>query len=76
MSVSLDYMMSDCDRGNFHEDLARQRPIPTPRTSVPSPVPSPSLRHKSMYDCQISENYNVLNTFKHLSVKIVYCGFD
>uniref|UniRef100_A0A8C2AL13 Ankyrin repeat and sterile alpha motif domain containing 1B n=1 Tax=Cyprinus carpio TaxID=7962 RepID=A0A8C2AL13_CYPCA len=33
-SLIQDYMMSDCDKGNFHEDLARQRPIPTPHDAV------------------------------------------
>uniref|UniRef100_A0A672QIQ6 Ankyrin repeat and sterile alpha motif domain containing 1B n=1 Tax=Sinocyclocheilus grahami TaxID=75366 RepID=A0A672QIQ6_SINGR len=33
-SLIQDYMMSDCDKGNFHEDFARQRPIPTPHDAV------------------------------------------
>ncbi|XP_067283757.1 ankyrin repeat and sterile alpha motif domain-containing protein 1B isoform X5 [Pseudorasbora parva] len=61
-SLIHDYMMSDCDRGNFHEDLARQRPTPTPRTSIPSPVPSPSLRHKN--DAVTGELSKLLNEIK------------
>uniref|UniRef100_A0A9J8CIV0 Ankyrin repeat and sterile alpha motif domain containing 1B n=1 Tax=Cyprinus carpio carpio TaxID=630221 RepID=A0A9J8CIV0_CYPCA len=34
VSLIQDYMMSDCDKGNFHEDFARQRPIPTPHDAV------------------------------------------
>ncbi|KTF80468.1 hypothetical protein cypCar_00023524, partial [Cyprinus carpio] len=62
VSLIQDYMMSDCDKGNFHEDFARQRPIPTPRTSIPSPVPSPSLRHKN--DAVTGELSKLLNEIK------------
>ncbi|KAK7130095.1 hypothetical protein R3I93_019662 [Phoxinus phoxinus] len=73
-SLIQDYMMSDCDRGNFHEDLARQRPIPipTPRTSIPSPVPSPSLRHKN--DAVTGELSKLLNEIK--SCRDKDCSFE
>ncbi|XP_043092985.1 ankyrin repeat and sterile alpha motif domain-containing protein 1B isoform X7 [Puntigrus tetrazona] len=61
-SLIHDYMMSDCDKVNFHDDFARQRPIPTPRTSIPSPVPSPSLRHKN--DAVTGELSKLLNEIK------------
>lgn len=45
--VSIEYMMDENERRNIVEEPVRKCPIPAPRTSVPSPSASPSLRHKS-----------------------------
>lgn len=45
--VSVEFMMDEMERRSIVEEPVRKCPIPAPRTSVPSPSASPSLRHKS-----------------------------
>ncbi|KAM6986829.1 ankyrin repeat and sterile alpha motif domain-containing protein 1B isoform 1-T1 [Aplochiton taeniatus] len=42
-----EYIMEEMDSRAILEEPIRQCPIPTPRTSIPSPCASPSLRHKN-----------------------------
>lgn len=49
LHVSVEYMMDDVERKSIVEEPVRMCPVPVPRTSVPSPSASPSLRHKSEY---------------------------
>ena len=46
---SVEYMMDEMEKRSIMEEPIRKCPIPAPRTSVPSPSASPSLRHKSEY---------------------------
>lgn len=48
--VSVEYMMDEMEKLSILEEPVRTCPVPTPRTSVPSPSASPSLRHKSKYE--------------------------
>uniref|UniRef100_A0AAR2ISH3 Ankyrin repeat and sterile alpha motif domain-containing protein 1B n=1 Tax=Pygocentrus nattereri TaxID=42514 RepID=A0AAR2ISH3_PYGNA len=57
-----DYMMAESDRCSFPEEPVRQCPVPTPRTSIPSPAASPSLRHKN--DAVTGELSKLLNEIK------------
>lgn len=45
--LDVEYMMDEMERRSIMEEPVRKCPIPAPRTSVPSPSASPSLRHKS-----------------------------
>lgn len=45
--LTVEYMMDKMERKSIMEEPVRKCPIPAPRTSVPSPCASPSLRHKS-----------------------------
>lgn len=47
--VSVEYVMDEMERRSIVDEPVRKCPIPAPRTSVPSPFASPSLRHKSEY---------------------------
>ncbi|XP_053497534.1 ankyrin repeat and sterile alpha motif domain-containing protein 1B isoform X2 [Ictalurus furcatus] len=42
-----EFMMAENDRGQVPDEPIRQCPVPAPRTSIPSPAASPSLRHKN-----------------------------
>ncbi|XP_026775439.1 ankyrin repeat and sterile alpha motif domain-containing protein 1B isoform X4 [Pangasianodon hypophthalmus] len=42
-----EFMMAENDRGQVTDEPIRQCPVPAPRTSIPSPAASPSLRHKN-----------------------------
>ncbi|KAM3859288.1 ankyrin repeat and sterile alpha motif domain-containing protein 1B isoform 1-T1 [Diretmus argenteus] len=42
-----EYMMEEVESWSVVEEPVRKCPIPAPRTSVPSPCASPSLRHKN-----------------------------
>ncbi|XP_072528608.1 ankyrin repeat and sterile alpha motif domain-containing protein 1B isoform X5 [Salminus brasiliensis] len=57
-----EYMMAESDRGSIMEEPVRQCPVPTPRTSIPSPAASPSLRHKN--DAVTGELSKLLNEIK------------
>ncbi|XP_049330247.1 ankyrin repeat and sterile alpha motif domain-containing protein 1B isoform X3 [Astyanax mexicanus] len=57
-----EYMMAECDRGSLMDEPVRQCPVPTPRTSIPSPAASPSLRHKN--DAVTGELSKLLNEIK------------
>uniref|UniRef100_A0A3P9QIK0 Ankyrin repeat and sterile alpha motif domain containing 1B n=1 Tax=Poecilia reticulata TaxID=8081 RepID=A0A3P9QIK0_POERE len=46
-SQQITYMMDDMERESILEEPVRKCPVPAPRTSIPSPAASPSLRHKS-----------------------------
>ncbi|KAK3558267.1 hypothetical protein QTP86_013942, partial [Hemibagrus guttatus] len=48
-----EFMMAENDRGQVKDEPIRQCPVPTPRTSIPSPAASPSLRHKSKCACDV-----------------------
>lgn len=57
-----EYMMDDSDRKSIVEEPVRKCPVPAPRTSVPSPSASPSLRHKN--DAVTSELSKLLHEIK------------
>uniref|UniRef100_A0A3P8SF05 Ankyrin repeat and sterile alpha motif domain containing 1B n=1 Tax=Amphiprion percula TaxID=161767 RepID=A0A3P8SF05_AMPPE len=57
-----DYMMDEMERRSILEEPVRKCPIPAPRTSVPSPAASPSLRHKN--DAVTSELSKLLHEIK------------
>ncbi|XP_030623945.1 ankyrin repeat and sterile alpha motif domain-containing protein 1B isoform X1 [Chanos chanos] len=57
-----DYMMEENDSMRVVEEPVRQCPVPTPRTSIPSPAASPSLRHKN--DAVTGELSKLLNDIK------------
>ncbi|KAM9495366.1 ankyrin repeat and sterile alpha motif domain-containing protein 1B isoform 2-T2 [Clarias gariepinus] len=46
-SLIQEFMMAESDRGQVTDEPIRQCPVPAPRTSVSTPVASPSLRHKN-----------------------------
>uniref|UniRef100_A0A673AHD1 Ankyrin repeat and sterile alpha motif domain containing 1B n=1 Tax=Sphaeramia orbicularis TaxID=375764 RepID=A0A673AHD1_9TELE len=57
-----EYMMDEMERKTIMEEPVRKCPIPAPRTSVPSPSASPSLRHKN--DAVTSELSKLLHEIK------------
>ncbi|KAM9327781.1 ankyrin repeat and sterile alpha motif domain-containing protein 1B isoform 2-T2 [Pholidichthys leucotaenia] len=57
-----EYMMDETERWSIIEEPVRKCPIPAPRTSVPSPSASPSLRHKN--DAVTSELSKLLHEIK------------
>ncbi|XP_078021601.1 ankyrin repeat and sterile alpha motif domain-containing protein 1B isoform X6 [Epinephelus lanceolatus] len=57
-----EYMMDDSERRSIVEEPVRKCPVPAPRTSVPSPSASPSLRHKN--DAVTSELSKLLHEIK------------
>ncbi|XP_070784740.1 ankyrin repeat and sterile alpha motif domain-containing protein 1B isoform X1 [Enoplosus armatus] len=57
-----EYMMDEMERMSIVEEPIRYCPIPAPRTSVPSPSASPSLRHKN--DAVTSELSKLLHEIK------------
>ncbi|XP_024913876.1 ankyrin repeat and sterile alpha motif domain-containing protein 1B [Cynoglossus semilaevis] len=57
-----EYMMDEMERRSIVEEPVRKCPIPVPRTSVPSPSASPSLRHKN--DAVTSELSKLLHEIK------------
>uniref|UniRef100_A0A087XN65 Ankyrin repeat and sterile alpha motif domain containing 1B n=1 Tax=Poecilia formosa TaxID=48698 RepID=A0A087XN65_POEFO len=57
-----EYMMDDMEREGILEEPVRKCPIPAPRTSIPSPAASPSLRHKN--DAVTSELSKLLHDIK------------
>uniref|UniRef100_A0A3B4Z765 Ankyrin repeat and sterile alpha motif domain containing 1B n=1 Tax=Stegastes partitus TaxID=144197 RepID=A0A3B4Z765_9TELE len=57
-----EYMMDEMERRSIMEEPVRKCPIPAPRTSVPSPAASPSLRHKN--DAVTSELSKLLHEIK------------
>ncbi|KAI4802825.1 hypothetical protein KUCAC02_006399 [Chaenocephalus aceratus] len=61
-SNSSEYMMDEMERRSIVEEPVRKCPIPAPRTSVPSPCASPSLRHKN--DAVTSELSKLLHEIK------------
>ncbi|KAM9704866.1 ankyrin repeat and sterile alpha motif domain-containing protein 1B isoform 2-T2 [Menidia menidia] len=60
-AVIQEYMMDEMDKQSFVEPV-RKGPVPAPRTSVPSPSASPSLRHKN--DAVTSELSKLLHEIK------------
>ncbi|CAJ1054780.1 ankyrin repeat and sterile alpha motif domain-containing protein 1B isoform X1 [Xyrichtys novacula] len=61
-AVIHEYMMDDMERRSLMEEPVRKCPVPVPRTSVPSPSASPSLRHKN--DAVTSELSKLLHEIK------------
>uniref|UniRef100_A0A3Q0QUT2 Ankyrin repeat and sterile alpha motif domain containing 1B n=1 Tax=Amphilophus citrinellus TaxID=61819 RepID=A0A3Q0QUT2_AMPCI len=57
-----EYMMDEMEKLSILEEPVRKCPVPTPRTSVPSPSASPSLRHKN--DAVTSELSKLLHEIK------------
>ncbi|XP_006780842.1 ankyrin repeat and sterile alpha motif domain-containing protein 1B isoform X2 [Neolamprologus brichardi] len=57
-----EYMMDEMEKLSILEEPVRTCPVPTPRTSVPSPSASPSLRHKN--DAVTSELSKLLHEIK------------
>ncbi|XP_073336961.1 ankyrin repeat and sterile alpha motif domain-containing protein 1B isoform X2 [Pagrus major] len=57
-----EFMMDEMERRSIVEEPIRKCPIPAPRTSVPSPSASPSLRHKN--DAVTSELSKLLHEIK------------
>ncbi|XP_062238929.1 ankyrin repeat and sterile alpha motif domain-containing protein 1B isoform X1 [Platichthys flesus] len=57
-----DYMIDEMERMSIVEEPVRKCPIPAPRTSIPSPCASPSLRHKN--DAVTSELSKLLHEMK------------
>lgn len=57
--VSVEYMMDEMEKLSILEEPVRTCPVPTPRTSVPSPSASPSLRHKSKYEDRLMKYWTV-----------------
>nr|XP_046234560.1 ankyrin repeat and sterile alpha motif domain-containing protein 1B isoform X2 [Scatophagus argus] len=57
-----EYMTDEMERRSIVEEPVRKCPIPAPRTSVPSPSASPSLRHKN--DAVTSELSKLLHEIK------------
>ncbi|XP_026182272.1 ankyrin repeat and sterile alpha motif domain-containing protein 1B isoform X2 [Mastacembelus armatus] len=57
-----EYMMDEMEKNSILEEPVRKCPIPAPRTSVPSPSASPSLRHKN--DAMTSELSKLLHEIK------------
>ncbi|XP_035003790.1 ankyrin repeat and sterile alpha motif domain-containing protein 1B isoform X4 [Hippoglossus stenolepis] len=57
-----DYMIDEMERMSIVEEPVRKCPIPAPRTSIPSPSASPSLRHKN--DAVTSELSKLLHEMK------------
>ncbi|XP_074481297.1 ankyrin repeat and sterile alpha motif domain-containing protein 1B isoform X1 [Sebastes fasciatus] len=57
-----EYMMDEMERRSIVEEPVRKCPVPAPRTSVPSPCASPSLRHKN--DAVTSELSKLLHEIK------------
>ncbi|GLD73483.1 ankyrin repeat and sterile alpha motif domain-containing protein 1B isoform X6 [Lates japonicus] len=57
-----EYMMDEMERRSIVEEPVRKCPVPAPRTSVPSPSASPSLRHKN--DAVTSELSKLLHEIK------------
>ncbi|XP_067345899.1 ankyrin repeat and sterile alpha motif domain-containing protein 1B isoform X4 [Channa argus] len=57
-----DYKMDEMERRNVVEEPVRKCPVPAPRTCVPSPSASPSLRHKN--DAVTSELSKLLHEIK------------
>ncbi|XP_058479837.1 ankyrin repeat and sterile alpha motif domain-containing protein 1B isoform X3 [Solea solea] len=57
-----EYIMDEMERTNIVEEPVRRCPVPAPRTSVPSPSASPSLRHKN--DAVTSELSKLLHEIK------------
>uniref|UniRef100_A0A8C7JNC7 Ankyrin repeat and sterile alpha motif domain containing 1B n=2 Tax=Oncorhynchus kisutch TaxID=8019 RepID=A0A8C7JNC7_ONCKI len=59
-----EYMMEEMmdNKSVLMEEPIRQYPVPTPRTSIPSPSASPSLRHKN--DAVTGELSKLLNEMK------------
>ncbi|XP_028426792.1 ankyrin repeat and sterile alpha motif domain-containing protein 1B isoform X2 [Perca flavescens] len=61
-AVIQEYVMDEMERRSIVEEPVRKCPIPAPRTSVPSPSASPSLRHKN--DAVTSELSKLLHEIK------------
>ncbi|XP_041636644.1 ankyrin repeat and sterile alpha motif domain-containing protein 1B isoform X3 [Cheilinus undulatus] len=61
-AVIQEYMMDRMERMSLMEEPVRKCPVPAPRTSVPSPSASPSLRHKN--DAVTSELSKLLHEIK------------
>ncbi|XP_037316109.2 ankyrin repeat and sterile alpha motif domain-containing protein 1B isoform X6 [Pungitius pungitius] len=57
-----EYTMDQMEGGSIFEEPVRKCPVPAPRTSVPSPSASPSLRHKN--DAVTSELSKLLHEIK------------
>ncbi|XP_028278182.1 ankyrin repeat and sterile alpha motif domain-containing protein 1B isoform X2 [Parambassis ranga] len=57
-----EYMMDEMEKRSIMEEPVRKCPVPAPRTSVPSPSASPSLRHKN--DAVTSELSKLLHEIK------------
>lgn len=57
-----EYMMDEAEKRSVVEEPVRKCPIPAPRTSVPSPSASPSLKHKN--DAVTSELSKLLHEIK------------
>ncbi|KAM4523757.1 ankyrin repeat and sterile alpha motif domain-containing protein 1B isoform 2-T2 [Fundulus diaphanus] len=57
-----EYMMDEMERLSILEEPVRMCPVPAPRTSIPSPAASPSLRHKN--DAVTSELSKLLHDIK------------
>uniref|UniRef100_UPI0037E78986 ankyrin repeat and sterile alpha motif domain-containing protein 1B isoform X4 n=1 Tax=Semicossyphus pulcher TaxID=241346 RepID=UPI0037E78986 len=61
-AVIQEHMMDEMERRSILEEPVRKCPIPAPRTSVPSPCASPSLKHKN--DAVTSELSKLLHEIK------------
>ncbi|XP_036005043.1 ankyrin repeat and sterile alpha motif domain-containing protein 1B isoform X3 [Fundulus heteroclitus] len=57
-----EYMIDEMERLSILEEPVRMCPVPAPRTSIPSPAASPSLRHKN--DAVTSELSKLLHDIK------------
>ncbi|XP_068162693.1 ankyrin repeat and sterile alpha motif domain-containing protein 1B isoform X2 [Antennarius striatus] len=57
-----EYMMDNMEKRSILEEPVRKCPVPAPRTSIPSPSASPSLRHKN--DAVTSELSKLLYEIK------------
>ncbi|MED6247790.1 Ankyrin repeat and sterile alpha motif domain-containing protein 1B [Ataeniobius toweri] len=57
-----EYMMDEMEEQSILEEPVRKCPVPAPRTSIPSPAASPSLRHKN--DAVTSELSKLLHDIK------------
>uniref|UniRef100_A0A8C6KQJ1 Ankyrin repeat and sterile alpha motif domain containing 1B n=1 Tax=Nothobranchius furzeri TaxID=105023 RepID=A0A8C6KQJ1_NOTFU len=63
-SQQITYLMDEMEQQSIVEEPVRKCPVPAPRTSIPSPAASPSLRHKSEFTPVTSELSKLLHDVK------------